>query len=521
MHKISLKLLDCTLRDGGYVNNWNWGFSKAKSIINYLVKSGIDVIEVGFLRNIESYNPDITVSNCIKNLNILLPADVDNKHIMFSAMAMCSNYDVSQLEPYSGTGIEMIRVTAHDYDVMEGLSFASKVKELGYKISINPINIMGYSDKELLSIIEKINSINPYQFSIVDTFGSMRRRDLDRIVNLVDHNLNKNIRLDLHLHENMSLSCLLAQNFIDKHLSRPIAIDGSLMGIGRIPGNLPIELIADYLNEYMNLNYDLNYLMDAIQDFIEPLHGKAEWGYTPAYFLSAHYNLHRNYAEFYLSKGTLTNREINILLSRIENNKKTVFDSEYAEKLYYEYQNNIIDDSDIYHYLKENLNTKELLIIAPGTSIENESNKIKDFIKEKNPVVISLNFIPKTYKTNYVFCNNNKRYHNLVVNDEKLIITSNIKSKKYDFCFNYNKLTLTSNYGNNSLLMLLKLLSLIKVNEVYIAGADGYRDDRQNYYSSDIRSYSDHGVDYNREISKLIKSFPMEIYFVTESEYDR
>ena len=128
MHKISLKLLDCTLRDVGYVNNWNWGFSKAKSIINYLVKSGIDVIEVGFLRNIESHNPDIPVSNCIKNLNILLPADVDNKHIMFSAMAMCSNYDVSQLEPYSGTGIEMIRVTAHDYDVMEGLSFASKVK---------------------------------------------------------------------------------------------------------------------------------------------------------------------------------------------------------------------------------------------------------------------------------------------------------------------------------------------------------------------------------------------------------
>lgn len=161
MHNNLLKLLDCTLRDGGYINDWNWGFVKARSIINFLVKSGIDVIEVGFLQNIESYNPDITISNKIKDLNKLLPENAEEKKVMFSAMAMCSNYAVEQLERYDGTGIEMIRITAHDYDIIEGLGFASEVKELGYKISINPINIMGYSDKELLYILERINSIKP------------------------------------------------------------------------------------------------------------------------------------------------------------------------------------------------------------------------------------------------------------------------------------------------------------------------------------------------------------------------
>ena len=124
------------------------------------------------------------------------------------------------------------------------MEFAHKIKEKGYKVSINPINIMGYSDEEILAIVKKVNEINPYQFSIVDTFGAMKRRDLDRIANLVDNNLNREIRLSLHLHENMSLSCLLAQNFIDLHLNRPVAVDASLMGMGRIPGNLPIELIA-------------------------------------------------------------------------------------------------------------------------------------------------------------------------------------------------------------------------------------------------------------------------------------
>lgn len=521
MRENFLKLLDCTLRDGGYINNWGWGFSTAKTIINFLVKSGIDIIEVGFLRNIDSYNPDITVSNTVHNLNKLLPDCVENRNVMFSAMAMCSNYDIEQLEPYKGNGIEMIRITAHDYDIEEGLEFALKVKELGYKVSINPINIMGYTDCELLSILKKINYIKPYQFSIVDTFGSMRRRDLDRIVSLVDHNLNKDIRLNLHLHENMSLGCLLAQNFIDKHLSRPISIDGSLMGMGRNPGNLPIELIADYLNEYMNSNYDLDYMMDAIQDYIEPLHGKSEWGYTPAYFLSAHHNSHRNYAEYYLSKGTLTNREINLLLSRIENNKKSVFDSGYAENLYYEYQNNIIDDSESYKQLECVLNSKKILVMAPGATIEKESDRVKQFIKQNNPVVIFLNFVPDSYKADFVFCNNNKRYQSLSLTNEKLIITSNIKSNKYDFCFNYNSLTLTVNYGTNSLLMLLKLLSLMKISKVYIAGADGYRENEQNYYSPNIRSYSEHSSDYNREIGRIIKSFPMKIIFVTESEYNK
>ena len=245
-----LKILDCTLRDGGYINDWKWGYRTARDIIHTLVKANVDIVEVGFLRNVEGYDPDVTVCNTIEELNKLLPEDCSNT--MFSGMAMRSNYDINKLSPYSGKGIEMIRITAHDYDIAEGMEFAREVKEKGYKLSINPINIMGYSDEQLLWIINQVNEIHPYQFSIVDTFGSMKRRDLDRIVSLVDHNMDRSIRVALHLHENMSLSFSLAQKFLDKHLNRAITVDGSLMGMGRIPGNLPIELIADYINEYFN-----------------------------------------------------------------------------------------------------------------------------------------------------------------------------------------------------------------------------------------------------------------------------
>ena len=362
-----IKLLDCTLRDGGYVNDWNWGFSPARDIIRTLTRAGVDIVEVGFLRNVAGYNPDVTVCNTIEELNRLLPDDP--RGTMYSGMAMRSNYDINKLSEYQGKGIEMIRITAHDYDIRDGMDFAREVKARGYKLSINPINIMGYSDKDILWILDQVNAIMPYQFSIVDTFGSMRRRDLERIVSLVDHNLDPSIRVGLHLHENMALSFCLAQEFIDKHLARDITVDASLMGMGRIPGNLPIELTADYMNETCGGHYDIDELMDAIQDHIAPIKGQPEWGYTPAYFLSARYNLHRNYAEHYLAKGDLTNRDINHILSVLDRSKATAFDKEYADKLYQEYQSRQIDDTAAMQELTGAFQGRTVLVLAPGATL--------------------------------------------------------------------------------------------------------------------------------------------------------
>ena len=518
MPDTDLKLLDCTLRDGGYVNNWNWGNKSAKEIILSLVKAGIDVVEVGFLRNIDGYNPDISVCNYIEELNKLLP---DNyRGTMFSAMAMRSNYDIKKLSEYKGKGIEMIRITAHDYDIEEGMDFAKAVKDKGYKLSINPINIMGYSDERVLWILDQVNMIQPYQFSIVDTFGSMKRRDLERIVSIVDHNLDRNIRVALHLHENMALSFCLAQDFIQQHLKRPVAIDASLMGMGRTPGNLPVELIADYLNDYSGKNYDIDYLMDAIQDHITPIKGNPKWGYTPAYFLSARYNLHRNYAEYYLTKGDLTNRDINHILSRVDIEKKTAFDSAYAEKLYEEFKNNEINDQDDWKRLTKELKDKSILVIAPGSTIIVHKPQILSFIDHVKPIIISVNFLPDLYNADYAFFSNNKRFSTLTSKPCKFIITSNITDGIADYKINYNSLSGAFNQGCNSLIMLLKMLKNMKVAAIAVAGADGYVEDGINYYNPVLKSSSAHGNSFNVAVAEAIKKLDINLEFITPSRYN-
>lgn len=518
MSQYDLMLLDCTLRDGGYINEWRWGFHKAKSIINSLVKSNVDVVEVGFLRNVDGYDRDVTVCNTIEELNKLLPENTGNT--MFSAMAMRSNYDIKKLSPYCGRGVEMIRVTAHDYDIAEGMAFAREVKAKGYKLSINPINIMGYSDKEILWIIDQVNEIEPYQFSIVDTFGSMKKRDLDRIVSLVDNNLKKGIRVAIHLHENMAQSFLLAQTFVDKHLNRPVAIDGSLFGMGRIPGNLPIELIADYLNEYTDKFYDIDYIMDAIQDYIAPLKGETEWGYTPAYFLSAKYNLHRNYAEHYLNKGDLTNRDINHILSTFDRKKCTAFDINYADEKYDEYKNVSVDDSETRKLLVEQMAGRPILILAPGMTLNTHRHEIEEYIFKNKPTVITVNFVPDDYKCDYAFFSNNKRYTNTEKFDCKTIITSNLFEANGDYIVDYNNISGTFEQGCNSLIMLLKLLNDLKFSSVAIAGADGYSTEKQNYYSSKIRSYEEHNNGFNLVVAQVIRNIGVNVKFLTPSYYD-
>lgn len=513
-----LQLLDCTLRDGGYINDWNWGNTVARRIISALVNARVDVVEVGFLRDVDEFNPDVTVSPDIRGLNTLLP-ETETHQTMFSAMAMRSNYSIQNLKEYSGTGIEIIRVTAHDYDIKEGLEFARGVKERGYKLSINPINIMGYSDRELLWILEQVNEIAPYQFSIVDTFGSMRRRDLDRIVSLVDNNLQPNIRVALHLHENMAQSFSLAQNFIDKHLKRPVAVDASLLGIGRVPGNLPIELVADYLNNYMGTIYDLDYMMDAIQDYIEPLKGESMWGYKPAYFLSARFNLHRNYAEYYLKKGNLTNRDINHILAGFSEDKKTAFDPVYAQERYNCYQDNRIDDMADRKKLQTQLKDQCILLLAPGKTLVTERERIEKFAAENAPVMISVNFLPEDYAVDYCFFSNNKRYTSPKDTQSKFIVTSNLSEREADFRINFNTLTSAFTQGHNSLVMLLKLLKDLSTEKVFIAGADGYDADHENYYDKIAEIATSDTGKKNAEIAMAIKAIGIQTIFITKTNY--
>ena len=520
----NIKLLDCTLRDGGYINDWDFGYPTIKSIIRKLVDSQVDYVEVGFLRNCE-YDPDKSLFNNCEQIAPILPKKRGNT--LFTAMALHNKYDIDKLEPYDGKTIDIIRVTFHDYDIDEGLAFVRKVKEKGYKVFCNPINIMGYSDEQILQLLHKVNEIQPYAFSIVDTFGSMMKSDLQRIYSLIEHNLDKSIVIGLHLHENLALSYSLAQDFIAMKASeRKSVIDGSMLGMGRTPGNLCMELIMDYMNKTQGGIYDVNPVLDGIDDHIVPLKQIEPWGYSTAYSLSAKFNLHRNYAEFLLGKGRLRAKQINQILGSIADNKKTAYDEAYAEELYQKFQNHEVDDQEIREELQRVIAGRPVLILAPGHSIIEEKDRITQFIQEKKPVVFTANFAPEEYPVDYVFCSNAKRYEAL--NDKKgqgiLLITSNL----LEVCeepkvLNYAGLSFDE-MGNcdNCVIMLCKLMIQLEVPGVFVAGFDGYKAQGDNYVTSYMVNQHTKGQEENVRNSRYVENIrkKLQIDFLTDSVYN-
>ena len=520
-----IKLLDCTLRDGGYINDWNFGYNTIRSIINKLVASKVEYVEIGFLRNCE-YDRNCSVFNNCEEMKPILPADRGNTK--FSAMALHNTYDPERLEPYDGQTVDLIRVTFHDYDIEEGLDFIRKIKAKGYQTACNPINIMGYSDAQILTLLEKVNAVKPDVFSIVDTFGSMMKGDLLRIYSMVEHNLDKSIAIGLHLHENLALAYSLAQEYINiKATERKSIIDASMLGMGRIPGNLCMELIMDYMNRTQDGIYDVNPVLDGIDDYIIRLKEIEPWGYSTAYALSAKYNLHRNYAEFLLSKGRLRAKQINQILASIEKDKKTAYDEAYVEQLYQQFQNHEVDDTGLMQKLKQDMQGRAVLILAPGSSILKEKEKIERFIEKENPIVISANFASNDYGQDYVFCSNAMRYSALENKepDYQILITSNL----LDVCgeeavLNYADLCFDEKGGcDNCVIMILKLLLKLKISKVYVAGFDGYREKGNNYVTSYMASQHTKSVEENIKNSRYVADIKkqIEIEFLTDSLYNK
>lgn len=521
----NIKLLDCTLRDGGYINDWNFGYHTIKNVIRQLTDSQVDYVEIGFLRDCE-YNRDKTLFNNCAEMIPVLPDKRGNT--MFTAMALHNQYNIDKLEPYDGNTIEAIRVTFHDYDVDDGLEFICKAKEKGYKVFCNPINIMGYSDEQILDLLKKVNRIQPYAFSIVDTFGSMMKADLLRIYSLIEHNLDQSIVIGLHLHENLALSYSLAQEFIAmKASSRQSVIDASMLGMGRIPGNLCMELIMDYMNRTQGGIYDVNPVLDGIDDYIIRLKEIEPWGYSTAYALSAKYNLHRNYAEFLLNKGRLRAKQINQILASIEEDKKTAYDEEYVEQLYQQFQNHEVDDTGLVQKLQQDMQGREVLILAPGSSILKEKDKIENFIENENPIVISANFASNEYTQDYVFCSNAMRYSALENKGQEyqILITSNLLDVcEEDTVLNYADLCFDEKgSSDNCVIMLLKLLIKLEIPKVHVAGFDGYSTEHNNYVTSYMASQHTKGVEENIRNSRYVADIrkQIEVAFLTDSLYNK
>lgn len=523
---MSVRVLDCTLRDGGYINDFQFGKEAIAKIISQLTEANIDIIECGFLEDCE-YDENRSIFNRVEEIKPLIPQN--RKNSLYVAMACYGEYDLTKLSNYNGTSIDGIRVTFHYNEVDDALEYCKQIRDKGYKLFIQPVGTTSYSDKQLLTLIRKVNEIQPFSFYLVDTLGLMDQEEVLRMFYLVNHNLQPEICMGFHSHNNLQLSFSNCQKLAQLSTTRIISLDSSVYGMGRGAGNLNTELIANYLNKSKNTQYEIEPLLEIIDEFIIYIREKSEWGYSVPYYLAAINGCHPNYASYLSSKQTLTVKAISLILRMIEIEKRSLFDKELIECKYKEFQDREIDDSLTMEKLCSAIAGKNIMLMAPGRSLAEYEQKLLDKITKNNCIVMTVSFVPNFIKPDFVFLSNNKRYNttfNLADKFINLIHTSNIQIIGKDNCFmvNYSDLLNAEDIIiDNSSLMALNLLIKLKPEKIYLAGLDGYTTDKENYYTERLNliQNTETIIAQNKAMKNKIAELGkrLKIEFVTPSLY--
>lgn len=522
----SISLLDCTLRDGGYVNDWHFGQRAIHDIADKMAVSGIEYFEIGFVRECD-YDPDYSLFNGNDDVSgMISPKNPNTTYV--GMIDMGRPVPVEKLGRRVDNGFDLFRVIFKKNKMQEAFEYIKELKKLGYDVFAQPVGADGYTDIEFIELIRKCNMLPIQAFYIVDSFGLIKKKDFVRYVQIADNNLRRDIMLGYHSHNNMQQAMGNASAMVEMNINRNIIIDASVFGMGRGAGNLNMELFAAYMNENFDRNYRLEPMYEIIDEYLNEIYQKSFWGYSLPLYLSAANGCHPNYAIYFASKGTLTVKSYNEILKSIVDCDKAVYSKEKAEMYYREYQKNFIDDKEAISKIRQSLAGREILLLGSGRSLIDEREGIMEFIEKTDPVVIALNFIPQDYKVQYVFSCHMRRYKDIRDADGvQKIVTSNIKeAENYHYMINFaSYMADAPEIMENSGIVCVNFLIHLGIRRVYLAGLDGY-------IPSSQRNYLNSGLDYNFSLemtemrNKLIKQEfdnkrgKIDIIFLTKSMYE-
>ncbi len=476
-------LLDCTLRDGAYIVNGQFGDPAIKGIISKLEESGAEIIECGWLKN--AARPEgSTYFHVPQDLEPFLPNK--RKHVTYTVMIDWDRYNLDYLPDCDGRTIDAIRVVFPHGRHREGAEVAGKIREKGYKIYFQAANTMAYSNEDLLALAETVNEVKPVAMSVVDTFGAMYEEDLERIVNVLHEHLDPEIGLGFHSHNNQQLSFALTTHFIRMldGTERKIVVDASLCGMGRGAGNTTTELIVSYLNRKCGAHYDLDAVMDAIDIYMGYYQERYKWGYSTSYYIAGLYGCHVNNIAYLLNNHRTNARDMRNIIESMSQEDRRKYDYDLLEQKYLDIVNRKIDDSRTAEILKEAFKGREILLLAPGKSILEERERIGRYIEEHRPIVIGVNAMVSDYVYDYVFYVNQARYeYAKTTAGERFeaaqrIVLSNIKTEaaEKELIVAYDHAAKRGwPHFDNAVICCLRMLDWLGMESVTIAGFDGFK----------------------------------------------
>jgi len=307
MFREKIKVLDCTIRDGGLINNHNFDLDLVQKVYKAISAAGVDYMEVGYKNSAKLFSPkEFGLWKFCEDDQIKRVIDNVESRTKISVMVDIGRVDINDVKPAKESPVDMIRVACYVKDVDKAITMVNHFAEKGYETTFNIMAISRDNGPELDEALEQIEKESKaIAVYIVDSFGALYQESTEDLVKRFKAVLKtKEVGFHGHNHQQLAFG-----NTIEAIIHDANFLDGTIYGIGRAAGNCPLELLIGFLK---NPKFDIRPVLDIISKEFIPLREKIEWGYIIPYAISGMMNEHpraamalrqtdkkENYKEFY------------------------------------------------------------------------------------------------------------------------------------------------------------------------------------------------------------------------------
>lgn len=284
-----LKVLDCTIRDGGLMNSSRFDDNVVRAIYDACADSGIDYMEIGYKNSKKIYSPAkfgawrFCAEDDIKRVIGDNPRDVK-----ISVMADAEKCDYkTDIIDKSQSPIDMVRVATYIHQIPLAVDMIKDAVDKGYETTVNIMAVSTVGDAELTEGLEMLSNTDVGTVYLVDSFGSFYGEQIHGMMQKYQKIAGaKGKRLGIHAHNNLQLAFA---NTIEAIVSGANLVDGTFAGLGRGAGNCPMEMLVGFLH---NPKYRMRPILECVEKHIEPMRAKLGWGFDYPYMMTGFLNCH-------------------------------------------------------------------------------------------------------------------------------------------------------------------------------------------------------------------------------------
>ncbi len=287
MFRPRIKVIDCTIRDGGLMNNSHFTFETVRAIYAAVCAAGVDIVEIGYRNSKRMFSPKKygIWRFCDDEVLKRLTDGIETK-TKLAIMQDAHKADAEDLLPKSGSVVDLVRIATYVKDIDKAIRLANNATEKGYEATINIMAISHALDRELDEALQQVEEETKIiACYLVDSFGALYSEDVDYLVHKFQRYL-KTKEVGVHFHNQQQLAYA---NTIEAVIRNANYLDGTVYGLGRAAGNCPLELLIGFLK---NPKFDIRPLFAVIGKEIIPLQKTIPWGYNIPYMIAGMLNLH-------------------------------------------------------------------------------------------------------------------------------------------------------------------------------------------------------------------------------------